>query len=161
MNKTRFSKYSGFTIIELLVVIVIVCILTALVGLTYSGIQAKNRNTQRQTTIDVLKGQLETYYAGTNVYPTSAQLNNATWRTQNLKHLPPDALQDPRWTSKNTDCTMSGKAITSSKPTNDCYSYQVTATDGSACDNDKTPCAHYTLTAWLEGGEKYVKSSLN
>ncbi|HSW66911.1 MAG TPA: type II secretion system protein [Bacillota bacterium] len=161
MNTTRSSRQSGFTIIELLVVIVIACILTALVVLTYSGVQAKNRNSDRQQAIDTVKGQLESYYASTNTYPTFTQLNDATWRAQNLKHLPSGILKDPRWNKANKNCTTAEKPTTSTKPAANCYGYQVTATDGSACDNQKVPCAHYTLTAMLEGGEQYAKSSLN
>ena len=161
MNKTRGLKQGGFTIIELLVVIVIACILTTLVALTYSGVQAKNRNADRQQAIDTVKGQLESYYASTNMYPTFAQLNNTAWRAQNLTRLPAGDLKDPRWNKSNKNCTAGDKYQVSAKPTSNCYSYQVTATDGSVCDNQKVTCAHYTLTALLEGGEKYVKSSLN
>jgi prepilin-type N-terminal cleavage/methylation domain-containing protein len=152
---------SGFTIIELLVVLVILCILGSLVALTYSGVQAKNRNAERQADVDVLKGHLEGYYAQTNNYPKLADLNNASWRAQNMKKLQAKTLQDPRWDTKITDCTADGKAVIAAEPRANCYSYQVTASDGSACDNATVPCAHYTLTAQLEGGEKYVKASLN
>ena len=63
---SRKPVSSGFTIIELLVVLVILCILGSLVALTYSGVQAKNRNAERQMEVDTLKGQLESYYAQTN-----------------------------------------------------------------------------------------------
>lgn len=165
MKIARSNTNGGFTIIELMVVVVIFCILASLVALTYSGVQAKNRNASRQKDIDTLKGQLENYYAGTesgtNMYPTFAQLSDPAWRTKNLKKLPANALQDPRWSKKNASCTAKDYAVASTKPETNCYSYQVTATDGSACDNVKVMCAHYTLTAILEGGEKYVKSSLN
>ncbi len=161
----RSKNNKGFTIIELLAVIIIVCILGTLVLLAYSGVRAKNRNNERESDIDVLKGQLEVYYAGTetgtNMYPTFAQISNDTWRAQNLKKLPADALQDPSWSKTIAACTTTDKPVVAAKPTLKCYSYQVTASDGSACDNVNTPCAHYTLTAMLEGGEKYVKSSLN
>jgi type IV pilus assembly protein PilA len=151
----------GFTVIELLVVIVILCILTALVGLTYSGVQAKNRNSQRQADIDTLKGQLEAYYAAGNMYPTLGNLNNSGFRAANFKHFGTDDLRDPHWKKDNKACTANSKPVAATKPATNCYSYQVVAADGGACDNVKAPCAHYTLTAMLEGGEKYSKSSLN
>lgn len=160
-NVQKGSRSSGFTIIELLVVLVILCILGALVALTYSGVQAKNRNAERQTDIDLLKGNLESYYAQTNNYPKLTDLNTDTWRSQNMKKLQAKTLQDPRWDVEVKNCTASGKVTVAAEPRANCYSYQVTASDGSACDNDKVPCAHYTLTAQLEGGEKYVKASLN
>jgi len=155
------SRTDGFTIIELLVVIVLILILAALVILTASGVQAKNRNTARQVGVNTLQGQLETYYAQTNKYPTLANLNDAAWRTANLKKLKTSDVQDPRWDSASPACAAHDKVMLAAVPTANCYSYQVIGTDGSACDNVKVDCAHYTLTAVLEGGGRYVKSSLN
>jgi prepilin-type N-terminal cleavage/methylation domain-containing protein len=151
----------GFTVIELMVVIVILLILGALVALTYSGVQAKNRNAARQNAINQIQAQLEAYYAQTNKYPTLSSLNDASWRKSNTEKLSADILRDPRWSDSVTACTANSTAVAAAKPVANCYSYQVTASDGSACDNAKADCGHYTLTANLEGGEKYVKSSLN
>ncbi len=152
---------NGFTIIELLLVIVILCVLGALVALTASGVRAKNRNSDRQVHIDTLKGQLEGYYAQTDKYPTFANLNDPTWRKTNLPKLKNDALQDPRWNKRVSGCAENDQAVVASEPKANCYSYQVTSAEGSTCDNLQVVCSHYTLTASLEGGEKYVKSSLN
>jgi prepilin-type N-terminal cleavage/methylation domain-containing protein len=152
---------SGFTIIELLVVVVIIGILSTLVVTTYSGVQAKNRNGSRQVAIDTLQSQLETYYAQYSRYPTYANLNDAAWRQANLKDLSAKSLEDPHWNTKNAACTTDNKVIIASQPASDCYSYQPIGPDGTSCDNDKVICAQYTLTAMLEGGGKYVKGSLN
>ncbi len=154
------TKQHGFTVIELMVVVVILVILGTLVALTYSGVQAKDRNGTRQTTVQKLQGQLETYYAQTTKYPTLAQLNSAAWRQQNTK-LAADGLRDPRWNASNKNCTSANQATAASQPATNCYSYQVTSADGSACNNTTVDCAHYTLTAKLEGGDNFVKSSLN
>lgn len=155
------KRADGITVIELLVAFAILFILAALVALTASGVQAKNRNGARQADIDALRSQLEGYYAITDTYPTFDNLNDSTWRAKNLPKLKDDSLDDPRWNSDNTDCTVNNRPGVAAEPAANCYSYQVTATDGSACDNLAKPCAHYTLTASLEGGEKYIKSSLN
>jgi len=152
---------SGFTIIELLIVVVIIGILSTLVVTTYSGVQAKNRNSDRQASIDTIQGQLETYYVQYSKYPTVDNLNDSVWRQANLKNLAADNLQDPHWSDKNVACAQNGKAVVATKPAADCVAYQVTGADGSACDNKAVACAQYTLTAMLEGGGKYVKSSLN
>jgi len=154
-------KSGGFTIIELMLVILIVCILGALVALTASGVQARNRNGDRQKDIDALRMQLESYYAGHDKYPTSDNLSDAAWRSVNTPRLQNGLIDDPRWDIGVTACTRDSKPVFASHPASNCYSYQVTASDGSVCNNAKTPCAHYTLTAVLEGGENYVKSSLN
>jgi prepilin-type N-terminal cleavage/methylation domain-containing protein len=157
--RTRHSR--GFTIIELLVVIVLIVILAALIILTYSGVRAKNRNADRQKDINALQAQLESFHAVYSRYPTLNDLTREDWRKQNMKNLPVDGLEDPTWTKKITACTKEGKAVPSAAPTASCYSYQVVGSAGSACDDITIDCAHYTLTAVFEGGDKYVKSSLN
>lgn len=154
------TRQHGFTLIELLVVTVIVGVLLALVASTYKGVQAKNRNGDRQSEVNVLQSHLEEYYAQYSTYPTLANINDSNWRTANMKAFKADILSDPQWNNK-TACTAHGNAQLSPTAQARCYSYQVSATDGSTCDNSATPCAQYTLTAHLEGGEKYVKSSLN
>jgi type II secretory pathway pseudopilin PulG len=163
MNTPSSRTQQGFTIIELLIVVLLLIILGTIVALTYSGVQAKNRNGERQTTVNALQGQMEAYYAQYNKYPTLANLNDANWREKNTKNLAADVLQDPRWNKNIQQCTntSTGKAIAASQPADNCFSYQVTGSDAGACDNIKVDCAHYTLTAKLEGGQKYVKSSLN
>jgi len=151
----------GFTIIELVAVVLIICVLAALIALTASGVQAKNRNGDRETRMDTLRSQLETYYARTNTYPTLSNVNDAAWRTKNLPHLKDTSLRDPRWSNTVAACTAKTHPILAAQPAANCFSYQVASTEGSACDNVAVSCAHYTLTARLEGGEQYTKSSLN
>lgn len=161
----RFSnpinKTNGFTIIELLVVVIIVGILATLVATTYGGVQAKNRNSDREASLDKLQAQLETYYAQYSKYPTLANINDASWRKANMKDLSAGTMQDPRWDKDTAHCTADGTAVLSSSPASNCFAYQVTTSEGATCDNVKVACAQYTLTAQLEGGDKYVKSSLN
>jgi len=163
MNTRSPRPQQGFTIIELLIVVVLLVILGSIVGLTYNGVQAKNRNGERQSTINTIQGQMEAYYAQYNKYPTLDNLNDDTWRAKNTKNLANNVLQDPHWDKSVKRCTnpSTSEAIAANQPADDCYSYQVTGSDAGACDNIKVDCAHYTLTARLEGGQKYVKSSLN
>src|SRR5882757_3970226 len=90
------SNRSGFTIVELLIVIVVIGILAGLVITTFTGIQQKARNTERQTDIKAIHGQVEAYYAQNGRYPTLANLNDVTWRGANMKGLDPEALKDPK-----------------------------------------------------------------
>ena len=138
-------KQQGFTIVELLIVIVVIGILAALVITTFTGIQQKARNTERTTDIKALHGQLEAYYAQNGYYPDLASVT-----TTNLKGLDAGALVDPK----------GGSLQATSDATH--YGYAVTQPDGTtACTTAAKDCAKYTLTATLEGGGTFVKNSLN
>jgi len=155
------TKQSGFTIVELLIVIVVIGILAALVITTFSGIQQKARDTKRQTDLRAQYSMLEAFYAQNGGgYPVLVDLNTAAWRTTNMKGLDPSALCDPS-ASSQTGC------VDVSAPASKSYSYQTWAADGTtACTGATgTLCPKYTLTATLEGtingSGTYVKNSLN
>ncbi len=152
----------GFTIVELLIVIVVIGILATLVIVTFTGIQQKARNTQRKTDINAINSHVEAFYAETGSYPTLAQLQDSTFRDTNMKGLKVDALTDP----KGGDTTIAATSSSSQ------YGYASTAEDDSACavvdtasgaTDPTTNCAKFTLTATMEDSksphETYTKSS--
>lgn len=68
MKKTS----SGFTIVELLIVIVVIGILAAITIVAYNGIQSRGRDAQRLSEMDRFKKSLEVYYIDNGVYPQCA-----------------------------------------------------------------------------------------
>lgn len=158
--KKRNLGNKGFTIVELLIVIVVIGILALLVITTYSGIQAKARNAKRQTDVQSLQTQLEAFFSQNGYYPSLGNLNDSSWLNTNLKSLDQNALIDP--SSPNSSKTLGGSGSGVAKQ----YQYHVTQSDGStSCEGDDTGCAKYTLTAEYEGtvnGQNtYVKSNLD
>lgn len=144
------NKTSGFTIIELLIVIIVIGILATLVITTFSGIQQNARNRTREADTNALHGHLEFYFGQQGNYPTLANLNDATWRAANLQGLDSEALTDPQDSS-------SGALVAA--PAAGAYSYEATPAN---CDNATNgDCTAYTLTATLEGEAAFVKNSLN
>lgn len=141
------KKDQGFTIVELLIVIVVIGILATLVIVTFTGIQQKGRDTERKTDINALQGHVESYYAQTGSYPTLANITDGTWRSTNMKGLDPAALSDPKLTSAVIQAGA-GDATH--------YGYAVLP---AGCDNTATMCDSFTLTATLETGGTYVKKS--
>lgn len=70
----RFKKTSGFTLVELLVVVAIIAILTVIAISIYSGVQARSRDARRQTEIDSLAKSIavrKDATAGTYTYVTA------------------------------------------------------------------------------------------
>jgi len=158
MSSLKKVTQKGFTIVELLIVIVVIGILAALVITTYNGIQQKGRNTERQTDLKAIQGQLEAYYAQNGRYPTLANLNDnpdeeTGFIKQQMKGLDAEALRDPK--AAAATFVLAGTATTSQ------YAY-APAGDTTACDNSATDCTKYTLTAKQEGGgTDIVLKSLN
>ncbi len=144
-------KQAGFTTIELVLVIVIIGILSALVITTRAGVQQNERNTERQRDIKELRNGLESYFAQADQYPTLKDFNSSQWRTSNLKAIEADVFRDP---SNIEDMLLD-------KPTRNTYAYTVTSASGAPCGTAKDPCTQYTLTATLEGGGTFVKNNLN
>ena len=62
---------SGFTIVELLIVIVVIAILAAISIIAYNGVQTRARDAQRTNDISVLLKALENYRTINGVYPTA------------------------------------------------------------------------------------------
>lgn len=67
MNKKAY----GFTIVELLIVIVVIGILAAISIVAYNGIQSRARDTQRKQDVQTISKALELYYIDNGQYPTS------------------------------------------------------------------------------------------
>ncbi len=160
------QKQSGFTIVELLIVIVIIGILAGLVITTFVGIQQRARNSERQTDINSISIQLEGYFAKNSGYPTLTDLSNSAWRAANeVKVGDGDkALADPSNSATKTLSTTTPTA------TGQQYSYNggvagtcVSPTDATGASVTGTYCTAYTLTAFMEGNgtAPYVKNSAN
>lgn len=154
------NKQSGFTIIELLIVIVVIGILAGLVLTTFNGIQQKARDTERETDVKAMHAQVEAFWAQKGYYPSLTDMNNRTATTGfvaiNLKGLDAGAFADPKGA---TPFNLVAAPVASS------YAYAVTNSAGTTCEADDTTCSKYTLTATLEGtlngNPTYVKTSLN
>lgn len=142
------KRSEGFTIVELLIVIVVIGILATLVIVTFTGIQQKARDSQRQTDINAINNSLAAYYAQNGSYPTVAALNDPSFRSANLKGLDPEALLAP-----NSTTAISAAAATTAK-----YQYDPSGCSGTATTDT---CTGYTLSALLEGGSPFTKQSNN
>lgn len=63
------QKQSGFTIVELLIVIVVIGILAAITIVAFNGVQQKGRDAKRSSDVNYVKKLLEMYKTENGTYP--------------------------------------------------------------------------------------------
>ena len=64
-----WAKQKGFTIVELLIVIVVIAILAAITIVTFSGLQGRGKDSRRTSEIGSIQKLLELYHADNGGYP--------------------------------------------------------------------------------------------
>lgn len=65
-----WAKRSGFTIVELLIVVVVIAILAAITIVAYNGIQQRAKTSAVQTSLAQAARKIELYKVDNNTYPT-------------------------------------------------------------------------------------------
>jgi prepilin-type N-terminal cleavage/methylation domain-containing protein len=74
-NKDMKTKQTGFTIVELLIVIVVIGILAAITIVAYNGIQNKGRNLRMVAAATQTYKAISQYIIDTGAYPTSTSVS--------------------------------------------------------------------------------------
>jgi prepilin-type N-terminal cleavage/methylation domain-containing protein len=119
------KKIDGFTIVELLIVIVIVGILASITVAAYSGVQGKSRDTQRNANIKSVSKALEAFYTLNGYYPPFSQpgigMNVPAWRATSLTGVSDTMLTAPG--------ASSVALVNSATPTTAQYGYR----NGESC----------------------------
>lgn len=152
LNKIKNSK--GFTIVELLIVIVIIGILAALVLNSFRGVQERARDTKRQTDINAQASQLEVYYTDNGGYPVfTGEIDTDSWISAHFQGADLNAWRAPNISTNSEQNTAT--------PDKDHYGYVPLQNDGTtACTTE--PCAKYKLYWYSEkDGTIHEKDSLN
>lgn len=153
-------RNGGFTIIELLIVLVVMVILLTLAVVNLRSSEAKARDHERTTDMEGMATLLETYYtvrsseatgSGQGEYPpTIAFASEATLRT----YLPDVNAQLLRAPNVDSGATMSIVPATNAtvnaynvtpRPTLQSYVYQPLQANGSLCTTVAQTCSTYSL----------------
>lgn len=72
------SPSRGFTIVELLIVIVVIAILAAITVVAFNGVQQRARATTAQSELAAVAKKLEMHKIDNGTYPSAS--NNAAWK---------------------------------------------------------------------------------
>jgi type II secretory pathway pseudopilin PulG len=124
------KRSHGFTVIEIIVVILFLSVATGLLLVQKDNLAASQRDDQRKTAINAMYYSLEeVYFEKNGYYP--AKIDSKT-----LRSVDPALFTDPMGTKMNEEDAE--------------YRYT-----GTNCDNDK--CKSYVLSSELEKEATYTK----
>lgn len=135
------KRKSGFTIVELMVVVAIIAILAAVSIVMYSRVQVDARDTERASKVSIIAGALEKYYSQNGEYPgCTAMVQAGSAVSANvLKGIEVEALLVPNSPAGVTN-SITCSALTATGP--DLFRY---AGDGTATCNTGAACTTFTL----------------
>jgi prepilin-type N-terminal cleavage/methylation domain-containing protein len=151
----QLRKESGFTIIELLIVIAIIGILATLVLTNFQGAQAKGRDTVRKNDINSLYQKLEEFYNENGNYP------GAAISAADFPGIDVGALTDEDGTLIVSTFNTGQAAAPTLTTTNEyLYAAYGDGADATTC-NAANGCLHYDLYSFLEKEAQYTKAGLN
>lgn len=74
----RRDNRRGFTIVELLIVIVVIGILAAIVIVAYNGVQSRAKYSREQSDMNAINKLVQMYYATNSQYPSTG--GTGTWQ---------------------------------------------------------------------------------
>jgi prepilin-type N-terminal cleavage/methylation domain-containing protein len=154
MKLKNIKNSKGFTIVELLIVIVIIGILAALVLNSFRGVQERARDTKRQTDVNAQATQLEVYYTDNAGYPVlTGQVDTDSWISANFKGADLNAWRAPNVSTNSMQNTTT--------PDKNHYGYTPLQDDGTtACTT--APCPKFKIYWYSEKDNTvHSKDSLN
>lgn len=128
------KRESGFTVIEILAVILFLGLATILLFIQKANLEASQRDHTRKTAINAMYYSLEeVFYEKNGYYPSAID-------SKTLRSMDPELFTDPDGIKMNEEGAT--------------YRYE-----GLNCDNEK--CKAYKLTAQLEKEASYEKTNRN
>lgn len=145
MFKQRLRSENGFTVPELLLMVLVIIILASVVLINAQAASAKRRDTQRVNDINTIYSKLETYHNEKDAYP-------ATFTNADLFGIDENTLKDPE-----------GRAIVISAPVENATAAQAVANPNSesasdylyipypaGCTNAANNCTGFILKSLIE-----------
>ena len=113
-----FRKNNGFTLIEIVVVIAIMGVLSAVIYSSFDASRQKSRDQKRVSDISTIQLALEQYFQKNGIYPSD--LNILTQTPKYISEIPKDPTSGNPYTGNYIP-------ITKTFGSNNCVSYQLWA----------------------------------
>lgn len=155
------NNQDGFTIPELLLMVLVIIILSGLVLTNYQAAQAKERDTQRVKDINLIDTKLETYYNEKNAYP-------AAFDAKILFDMDEGALKDPnnQMIVIHPPVADSTAAQAVANPSAESPSSYLYIPYPTGCTNEANNCTGFVLKTYIEKPtsttpDPYVKVGIN
>jgi prepilin-type N-terminal cleavage/methylation domain-containing protein len=135
------SIANGFTLVELMVVVVSIGIISMLATTSFVAVQTDTRDYERKTSIEALTVSLEDYYSKHGEYPSCGDMSQSVYDlvTNTLPDIEADILTAPNAIDGTNSILASCADINNS---DDSYAY---IGDGSATCLTGSACTSYTL----------------
>lgn len=153
MNRSKNHSSFGFTVIELLVVIVIIGVASVLFFIQKNNLESANRDERRKIAVNAIYYNLEeVFYPKNGYYP-------ATINKDILTAMDPELLKDTNGIEPNyavTDESLSDEEKAAAETAiQQLYEYRYEPTN---C-NTENQCKSYSITVDLENEADYTKKS--
>jgi prepilin-type N-terminal cleavage/methylation domain-containing protein len=117
MKKFKNLNARGFTIVELLIVIVVIGILAGLVFVQFNNVQGKARDSERKADIRLIESKLAEFRSDTGGYPAALA---------DLTDVPAEALAGPKTNETYTYAPTPNGCTTAAA---DCTGYTLSSTN--------------------------------
>lgn len=152
MNHSQ-QRRSGFTLIEIIVVIVVIGILASITTFGFSRFQADSRDAQREAAASIIVERLEKYFDENGEYPSCAAISGSpTDAVNTLGSIDPNVLVAPAAPSNEQNSIKCTTTLTVGGQ--DFFEYRG---DGSANCTSGTSCLAYTLRYISEANGEIVE----
>lgn len=146
INKS-FKKSGGFTLIELIIVMMIIALLAGLSLFAMQGARRQGRDSKRKADLEVIRSSLELFKADCNVYPATlpasgSQLTGTTCSPSNsnvyLQQVPDDPSSNQNYSYRRITTTTYTLCSTLEEP-------PATPNDTSNCNSCGTTNCSYKV----------------